>query len=305
MKENSGSNSRVVEVINFLAAYPTESFTLSELASHLGLSNGSAHRVLTALTNASFLSRHPKHKTYSLGVALVGVGQAAMEQHPGVVIARKEISRLADELKGQFLVTVQVGDELLFVAREGVPHNYDGLIRVGERFPFVPPMGLGFVAWSDSKTVTAYLAEADRLLGSTVTEYLHTALEEIRKRGINIAALGKAVTDVRRVTTDPHSRIRDDVSSGKIKQLISEFALREIQLLDLEDVGADGISHLSAPVFSSAGDIVLELTASALPANLSVKEIELYISRLRASAAFVTAEIHGRSPRTRPVAAIG
>ncbi|WP_372810629.1 helix-turn-helix domain-containing protein, partial [Litorivivens sp.] len=61
----SSSNTRAIDVINFLAAHPTEAFTLTELAEQLALSHGSAHRVLNALTEARYLSRHPKHKTYS------------------------------------------------------------------------------------------------------------------------------------------------------------------------------------------------------------------------------------------------
>ena len=69
-RDSSGPNARVIDVMNFLAARPTESFTLTEIALHLGLSNGSAHRVLTTLAESQYLSRHPKTKTYSLGMAL-------------------------------------------------------------------------------------------------------------------------------------------------------------------------------------------------------------------------------------------
>ena len=54
VNETAGPNSRVIDVINFLAAHPTESFTLSEIARNVGLSNGSAHRVLTTMSGARF-----------------------------------------------------------------------------------------------------------------------------------------------------------------------------------------------------------------------------------------------------------
>ncbi|MGE4341290.1 MAG: helix-turn-helix domain-containing protein, partial [Pigmentiphaga sp.] len=70
------SNSRVVDIINFLATYPADSFSMSQISAHLGLSHGSAHRVLGTLTEAGYVSRHPRHKTYSLGLAMVMIGQA-------------------------------------------------------------------------------------------------------------------------------------------------------------------------------------------------------------------------------------
>ena len=93
-RDSSGPNARVIDVMNFLAARPTESFTLTEIALHLGLSNGSAHRVLTTLAESQYLSRHPKTKTYSLGMALVAIGQAALAKHRDIDIARRELTRL-------------------------------------------------------------------------------------------------------------------------------------------------------------------------------------------------------------------
>ena len=41
--------------LDFLAAHPTESFTLSELSRRLGINGASAHAVLTELTEAGYL----------------------------------------------------------------------------------------------------------------------------------------------------------------------------------------------------------------------------------------------------------
>src|ERR1039458_5209422 len=68
---------RAVEVLNFLASHPGESFTLSELSRHLNLNMASGLSVLKALTDAGYVHRHDSHKTYSLGPALV----ARSEEH--------------------------------------------------------------------------------------------------------------------------------------------------------------------------------------------------------------------------------
>src|SRR3546814_11594689 len=76
------SSRRIVRLINFFAAHPTESFTLSEVVDQLSISLGSAHRALRSLADARYLVRHPAHTTYSLALALVAVGQAALARHP-------------------------------------------------------------------------------------------------------------------------------------------------------------------------------------------------------------------------------
>lgn len=296
MADVSGSNNRVIDILNFLAAHPTEAFTLSELAGHLELSNGSAHRVLTTLTEARYLARHPKHKTYSLGVALVAVGQAALEKHRGIDIARREMARLSDELKVQCIATAIVDDEMLFLAKEGMPQTHDGLNRVGERRPFVPPLGLGHIAWADKKTVADYLARAQSTLSDAMRDYIKTALDVIRQRGYIIAANGNALRALRQTATFPTDRQRDDAYWLRMQELIGALSEKEIQLFNIADAGSVGISYISAPVFSPTGVVTLELALSGMPDNLSAEDIERYAQRLRAIAAIVTSETHGRTP---------
>ncbi len=299
MSEVFGPNSRVIDVINFLAAHPTEAFTLSELAEHLELSSGSAHRVLTTLTEARYLSRHPKHKTYSLGVALVAIGHAALEKHRGIDIARREMARLTDELKAQCIATAIVDDELLFLAKEGVPQTHDGLNRVGERRPFIPPLGLGHIAWADKHTIASYLDKAKLTLSDSMRNYLQKILAVIRERGYAIAANGDALRALRQTATYPIDHRRDDAYWSRLHELIAALSVPEIQLFNIADAGSAGISYISVPVFSPTGAVALELALSGIPNNLSVAEIERYAERLRATAAIVTCETHGRIPATR------
>lgn len=301
MTDVSGPNNRVIEVINFLTAHPTESFTLSELAEHLGLSNGSAHRVLSTLTAARYLARHPKHKTFSLGVALVAVGQAALEKHRGIDIARREMARLADELKAQCIAAVIVDDELLLLAKEGVPQTHDGLNRVGERRPFVPPLGLGHIAWAEKREVDAYLAKAQSTLNDTMRDYLQRTLGIIRQRGYAIAANGDALRALRQTATFSVQLQRDANYWSRMHELIGALSEKEIQLCNIADAGKEGISYISAPIFSPTGTVALELTLSGMSDHLSIEEIERYAERLRAAAAMVTSETHGRIPGARAV----
>lgn len=294
--EGSGPHGRVVDVMNFLAAHPTESFTLSEIAGHLGLSNGSAHRLLTTLAEARYLSRHPKHKTYSLGMALVAIGQAALAKHRDIDIARREMARLAAELNVQCYASTVVGNELLFLAREGTPQSYDPPNQIGERRPFMPPLGMTHAAWSDAEAQEEYLARAPAALSDRACEHLGKALAVVRRRGYGMAGSGPAFRALRHFTSVPVGQHGSETYWAGLRQLIAELTENEMQLLSLDAAGAEGVAFITAPVFSPAGQVTLELSISGMPPNLSAGEIERHVERLRAAAAVVTAEAQGRSP---------
>lgn len=303
--ESSGPNSRVVDVMNFLAAHPTESFTLSELAARLGLSIGSAHRLLTTLAEARFLSRHPRHKTYSLGMALVAIGQAALAQHRDVDVAKREMARLSSELKLSGNVCAVVDDELLFLASERVPHSAEPPNRVGDRRPHIPPLGMVHAAWAEPDEQDDYIARAPAALSDAARAHVARALATIRRRGYAMSSSGPAFRALRQFTVDPVVSQRDEAYWAGLRQLIADLTEREMQLLDFDDAGPDGVSFVTAPVFSPSGQVSLELTLSGLPPRLSRSDVEAIIDRLRTAAAVVTAETHGRVPPPEADAARG
>lgn len=294
--DNSGPNGRVVEVMNFLAAHPTESFTLSELAARLGLSIGSAHRLLTTLTEARYLSRHPRHKCYSLGMAMVAIGQAALVQHRDIEVAQREMARLASELRLQCHVCAVAHDELLFLASEGVSNGHEPLNRVGDRRPYIPPLGMVHAAWAEPDEQEDYIARAPAALNERVRVHLSRSLEVIRKRGYAMSGSGPAFRALRHFTAAPVGYQRDEAYWAGLRQLVADLSEREMQLLDFSEAGADGISFITAPVFSPAEKVSLELTLGGLPPELPPSEIERCVERLLAAAAVVTQQNHGHMP---------
>lgn len=294
--DSTGPNTRVIEVINFLAAHPTEAFTLSEIARNVGLSNGSAHRVLRAMAQARFVARHPKHKTYSLGLALVAVGRAALERHRGIAVAQREMERLAAELEAQCVATIIVEGDRLVLAKAGTPQTHDEVNRVGERHPIIPPIGLSAVAWGGENAVRDFLSRSPAKLSAVMLAHIEAALPAIRRRGYAVAATGPVMLGLRQATIPGPGLPRDEAYWAGIRDRVASLTPEEVQLIDLTRAGAGGVCYISAPVFSPAGAVEVELTLSGLPPALGSIEIERYAERLRAAAAIVTAEIHGRVP---------
>lgn len=298
MPEPSNPTSRVIDVLNFLAAHPTESFTLAEIARNVGLSNGSAHRVLTKMASAHFLSRNEKHRTYSLGMAMVAIGQAAVEKHRGIEIARREIARLAVELNVQCSANTVIDEEILVLVKEGAPQSQShlGLTRVGERRPLVPPMGICHVAWSGQDVIQPYMEKAAPHLSEAMRAHLLAAFPLVRRRGYAIAANGPNTSHSRQTMFLPVDQIRDAAYWASVFELVGHLSPNETQLFDVNDAGADGISYISAPVFSPSGKVSFQLVITGLPSDLGAQKIESYAKRLCATAALITSETHGHRP---------
>ncbi len=298
MPDPSNPTSRVMDVLNFLAANPTESFTLAEIARHVGLSNGSAHRLLTTMAAGHFLSRNDRHRTYSLGIALVAIGQAAIEKHRGIEVARREVTRLAMELKVQCSANAVVDGEILVLVKGGLAQSHLGLTRVGERRPLVPPVGLCHVAWSGEAAIKTYVDQADPHLGAMMREHLFATFSLIRDRGFAIAGNGPSSSRTRQTMVMPDDQIRDAAYWARVFELIGQLSPNEVQLCDLAQAKPLGVSYMAAPVFSPTGTVAFQLVISGIPTDLGVREIESYAERLCATAAVITAEIHGRPPRS-------
>jgi DNA-binding IclR family transcriptional regulator len=286
--EISGPNRRVVEVMNFLAAHPTDAFTLTEIASRLGLSNGSAHRVLTTLTESHYLSRHPKRKTYSLGMALLAIGQAALSKRRDIEIARQEVIRLAADLGTQCVATTIANGELVIVACAGTPRTSEPINQIGERRPFIPPLGITSAAWADLGEQREYLARAPAAFSDKAKQRLHEAMHVIRERGYSISGSGPAIRALRQLTSLPVGYQTNESYWAGLRQLLTDLSESEIQLLDLDEVKPEGVSYINAPVFSPSGEVVLELSLNGLTPELGKADLARHIECLLAAAAAVT-----------------
>ena len=296
MSDTSNPTTRVLGVLSLLAAHPTETFTLAEISRRLGLSKATTHRILSTMTDARFLSRHPAHKTFSLGVAPVAIGEAALEKHRGIDIARREITRLALELNVQCTLSTLVDNDTLLLAKAGTPQSHAGHQRVGERTPAILPVGIAPIAWAGERAIAAYMAKVDGHLSEPVRAHLREALPLIRRRGYSTAVAGPAISRLRQTMILPPDRPRDERYWASLYRLVGELSAAEIQVFDFRDAGPHSISHIAAPVFSPGGTVAFELLISGMPLNLGADAYEDYAERLKAAASVVTGETHGRMP---------
>jgi DNA-binding IclR family transcriptional regulator len=292
LSDLSPAVSRAIQIVGFLAAHPTESFTLSDLCRRLDLNRATADRIVRSLTAAGFLERHPRHLTYALGISLVAIGRSAEVRHPVVAAAQREMDMLLEEL-GLHCNAVTVDDTgVLVVAETG-----HGLLGIGTRLPPLPMMGLVHLAYAPQERREAWLTATG--LDESRAEFLRGALRLIGERGYAAALRGPVRDRVRSAMTRQIDAPEDRATREELVALWSKASMSELQQLTI-DRGSDySVAYIAAPVFGPAGDVALELVLRNPPDPLSGERVEALARRLQEACAAVSTQIHGRAPGSK------
>ena len=109
----SPQTSRILLLMDLLADHPAQGRTLAEIARHLGVAKATCYPMVTALTDAGWLVRHPKRKTYQLGPARVPIGRAADKRVDVVHMAQPLMHDLTDAAAMSCVCFVPSGDDVV------------------------------------------------------------------------------------------------------------------------------------------------------------------------------------------------
>jgi DNA-binding IclR family transcriptional regulator len=272
----SPSADRTIRILNHLAEHAEQSFTFSQLRRDLGMSSGTLHALLATLVKASYVRRNPDALTYSLGPALLALGAAARSGYRLVDDLVPEMERMSAELSLTCHASVAQNDEMVVIARSGPVEPFGRRVRVGERYPLIPPFGTAFVAWSDPGSVDDYLGRSDPPLRPDDRERCRSALDRVRQRGYA-------------VSLNPSTRHRvgelidgtDDWAGRKLGVLLSELAHEEYLLADVSPGSSYDVVSITAPVFGPEGSVLALLALANFPRPIAAEAIPPLAARLR------------------------
>jgi DNA-binding IclR family transcriptional regulator len=177
----------VVAVLDFLARHPHDRFGLSELSRRLGLSKPTCLGIVTALAEADYLVRDAQDKTYRLGPALISLGHTAQESMRVDPAAREELRRLSSTHGTTAALSAVIDDRITLLELVGPP-GADVGVRVGQSYPFAPPVGLMFVLWDD-EALRAWLDKEPTIPLRTDSERLDRVIAECRTSGYLVERL--------------------------------------------------------------------------------------------------------------------
>ena len=283
---------RAVAVLNYLSSHPGERFSLSEIARDLTLNKATLHAILGALTDAGYLSRDPEQKTYSLGPALVALGNAALGTFSAADYALPEMQALTEELGLDCVASAAIHDEIVILARTGTPRPFGINVVPGQRLPLAPPLGTVFVAWSDDDAIDRYLARVGPPSSTQRLERYRRAITAVRARGYSVGLEGPPPPRARDSHRGPHA--------PTLEESVRSVEIEEYALIDLDRASSYRLNHIGAPVFGPNGEVGVGLFLIGFAGVVPAERVPEYAARLRSACERVTKAVHGREPDEAP-----
>lgn len=272
---------RSLDILDYLAANPSQGHTLTELARNLDVNASSMHGILAVMVDAGYVVRHPVHKTYRLGPVAAAVGQAAILQDPILELAVDEIAHLTRDFDVESVVLNAVGEEMIVVARSGPPTGRF-LSFVGQRWRHEPPMGSVFVAWAGDEARGRWLNAARPQLDEKGRRGYEHVLAQVR-------ADGRAVVIVDEKKWKLATEASVAAAPAGAGALIAAF----------DPTMTYRVFYIGFPVFNAFGEVVVGLFVNGPSARLSVERINELSQRLGDAAQRVMSHTGGRSPAGR------
>jgi len=236
----------VVAVLDFLARHPHDRFGLSELSRRLGLSKPTCLGIVTALAEADYLVRDAKDKTYRLGPALISLGHTAQESMRVDPAAREELRLLSSTHGTTAALSAVIDDRITLLELVGPP-GADVGVRVGQSYPFAPPVGLMFVLWDD-EALHAWLDKEPTIPLRTDSERLERVIAECRTSGYLVERLTPGGRRLYALMAGMSNTLPDELRA-LLGELVAD--LGERVYLSSEAVGRQrhDVSVISAPVY--------------------------------------------------------
>ncbi|MFI5715767.1 IclR family transcriptional regulator [Nocardia sp. NPDC051750] len=288
------SAQRALQVLDFLTANERGTFTLSELSKALDVSPGSMFAVLKAMSEGGYVTRHPRHKTYTLGPAVAAAGHAASGAHPVIELARTEMVKLAAATGHECTGTVLVGSDILVIAVEGEPSGQSLDLAPGQRIPLLPPFGQPFMAWMPPAELREWIADLPDDLRDRVAGYIESYGRIVRQRGYSVGR-GVPGREHHSLTRELSARPNDSALRAALLQRFfaeqPEFAVSEFELDTEYHIG-----NIAAPVFDPEGRVACCLTLLNIGTRTG-REVPAAARPVIASAQLLTRQISGRVPQ--------
>lgn len=212
--------------------------------------------------------------------------------------ARPEMERLAAELDLGCLAVTAVGEELVTLAGAGRSFGVDAGDHLGQRMPFVPPLGALFVAWNDEHATEEWLDRLVPNMSEHDRRLYRGMIDRVRQRGWSIAVSTSSWIAFELTLANLSSR----PTRGELESV--HEAARSVGPASHEpsDSVLDGqglrVRNISAPVFDEEGDVVLMLTIIGLPRSCDPLALDKMRSRLLAATHAITDALGGATPRT-------
>ena len=221
-------------------------------------------------------------------LSLAADGSGLVQQLRDVDLVRAEMERLTADIPGtRCNASALVDDEIVVLASAGALDSASAATFVGERLPFIPPLGRVFAAWMDDAGAEGWLKHLQSD-GERADE--RERLAAVRGRGFSAILRTDSWQELEaaraRLAADPDAMDRDDLH-GKIRKLDHGFVALSPEVKT--DIGV-----VRVPVFGRDGGVAMQLSIYGLPS--APGDVDACIERTRSAGRRATELLGGRVP---------
>ena len=272
MTRTSPPTERVVRILRMLAGADAP-MTLTGVAQQLGLNLSTCQTILGTLDAAGLVVRSPSDKSYTLGPALIHLGDAAQALTPLLARARGVVDDLHAEIGYGCTLLMPTHDELIVVHRTGRPEHYPVPAMALGPLPFAVPFGATIIASAPAAQQEAWF---ERLTGSPAELQRYRALlDTVRRNGwCAWSYSGATETMLPQFESLLRGLARDTHSSAVAQQVVQLLSLADSRVFLAEEIEASetlSVTMLTVPT---------GLPTTALEIDVTVHQRDLPRERL-------------------------
>lgn len=251
---------RVIALLDHVATRPGHQFGLSELARDLDMSKPTCLGIVTALANSGYLTLDAATKTYSLGPAVLRLGNAARAGFSAADVAEQHLRALSRKFNTACTAAAVVSDQVTILASTDAPGR-EPVAAVGTRYPFAPPVGLMFVTWDEESAFDRWIARPAGLPVDLDAEELRAIAAEARDRGYLVEGLTSAGRRLHTLISGFSQYQLPTEVRELVGQLVSDLGERTYLTGTPAPRQKHGVSVLAAPTFNAEGrqELVLSM----------------------------------------------
>ncbi|KRB49194.1 transcriptional regulator [Rhizobium sp. Root708] len=229
---------RAVSVLRFLGEAGHGGATMVMIRETLGLTQPTAHRIITALERHGLVDRERETRRYRLGLALFAMGATAADGTGLRVLARPALMRLSAATGDSVFLMARAGFNTVCVDRQQGSYMIDSLTgHIGGQIPMgVGPASqaiLAFLPSAEATVITSTNAPLYRHYGSLTEGKVKSALDGIRQNGYAVDH-GELVAGISAIAVPILPPGRDAVASIAIN--LTSARLSEERLPTLVDL---------------------------------------------------------------------
>ena len=195
-------------------------------------------------------------------------------------MASAEVTKLAKELGVEWNISAPIGGYIVELAASYRRVPFFGL-DVGQKVPFVAPVGAVYIAWSSDEEIDEWIQRAESGPPDDAKRERHRqSAQAIRIRGYSVGIQSDVYAKILDAVSSTTHDAEGDDGSEQVLGILRGTSSDDYSLIELRAQAQHHVVFIAAPVFDAARRVIGALTLLGFGAPLSGDDIDAIGQRL-------------------------